>query len=78
MLESKDIYFFKVNIKDNYDEFWLREDLKEVSSGIYCEFLEGTKIMIIAADKVYKGEITIVLNQLDCNRCVEINTNLKK
>jgi hypothetical protein len=55
-------YFFKVNFKDRYDEFWLREDIEAISSSLHYEFLEDLKMIRISHSMLYACEITTILD----------------
>jgi hypothetical protein len=55
-------YFFKVNFKDRYDEFWLREDIEAISPRLHYEFLEDLKMIRISHSMLYACEITAILD----------------
>ncbi|WP_269235553.1 hypothetical protein [Flavobacterium flavigenum] len=54
--------FFKVNFKDRYDEFWLREDLEAISSSLKYEFIEDLEIIRISNCMLYSCEINTILD----------------
>ncbi|WP_089049111.1 hypothetical protein [Flavobacterium hercynium] len=77
MKKLKDTYLFQVNFRDNYDEFWIREDLEEISSSFDYKLLEESKVMMIAASVIYAGEIIFVLNQYNIDYSCLVGLEVK-